>query len=327
MRRKNGISVLLACQNEEALIALCIRSFIDFGDELIVVDNGSTDRTREIVLQCMERYPKKIKFFEAPELTDLPQCRQFAFERSSFRWVVRADGDFVAYTDGEYNILNFRELLLAQRRSIVPKFYSFSMPNLFGDFWHTGLERDVRSLSPDDPGRYVPPPVSAPTMRIYQVFPTLKFARFGRWEGIRFQRMLRRLRIELDHPLWMHCNIKSERSYFLRSERTNWREQGDFKRYPSLESYLKEAIVRKYDTEDIDEATSKYLAENVYPFLQDYDPTRYYAYPTLVKEQMERHCIYRIHREGASLHREYYGIDPLLSETRSRPRTITQHDV
>ena len=66
--RQNGISVLIACQNEEALIALCIRSFLAFGDELIVVDNGSTDRSKEIIQSLQSLYPEKIKFFDVPAL-------------------------------------------------------------------------------------------------------------------------------------------------------------------------------------------------------------------------------------------------------------------
>ncbi|MFH1514285.1 MAG: glycosyltransferase, partial [bacterium] len=44
IQKKPGISVLIATQNEEAIIGLCIKSFLAFGDELIVVDNGSTDQ-------------------------------------------------------------------------------------------------------------------------------------------------------------------------------------------------------------------------------------------------------------------------------------------
>ena len=81
-KRKPGISVLIAAQNEEATIALCVRSFLEFGDELIVVDNGSTDYTKDIVRDLRLQYPKKINFFDKPELPDLYQNRQFAFEQS-----------------------------------------------------------------------------------------------------------------------------------------------------------------------------------------------------------------------------------------------------
>jgi glycosyltransferase involved in cell wall biosynthesis len=42
-----ALSVIVITRNEESCIARCLRS-VDFADEIIVVDNNSTDRTREI---------------------------------------------------------------------------------------------------------------------------------------------------------------------------------------------------------------------------------------------------------------------------------------
>ena len=62
-RRKPGISVLLAAQDEQFLIGLSIRSFLELGDEVIVVDNGSQDATRQIARTLAERYPDRVRFF------------------------------------------------------------------------------------------------------------------------------------------------------------------------------------------------------------------------------------------------------------------------
>ena len=307
--RKNGISVLIACQNEEALISLCIRSFLEFGDELIVVDNGSIDRSKEIVRSLQAQYPEKIKFFDVPELPDLYHNRQYAFEQSSYRWIVRADSDFVAYTDGEYDIRQFREFLLAQKRLPIPKVYGAPLPNVTGDFWHTGLNHVDGKRSPNDPGRYVPRPVTSAHMRVYEVFPRFRFQRLGRWEGIRFNRFIRKISVMLDRPLWMHCNLKTTRSYLFRSERTNWRELGDYATYPTLESYLRTVVLQKYGTEDLDEAAQIYLRESIYPFLQPYDPEKYFAYPKLVIEQMTDNPIYKIIKRAGRMQREDYFVN------------------
>ena len=115
-KRKPGISVLIATQNEEALVSLSLRSFLDFGDELVVVDNGSTDHTIEIVTDLASQYPDKIRFFHRPELPDLYHNRQFALEQSRYEWIMRADSDFVAYTAGAYNIENLRTFLPRRRK-------------------------------------------------------------------------------------------------------------------------------------------------------------------------------------------------------------------
>lgn len=307
--RKNGISVLIACQNEEAMVALCVFSFLDFGDELIVVDNGSTDNTKSIVRELQTRYPRKIKFFDVPHLPHLYDNRQFALEKSHYRWVVRTDSDFVAYTEGEYDILEFREYLLKRKRTLLPTVFSVPLPNVSGDFWHTGIDRPAGGLGPNAPGRYVPPAVTAPTLRIYEVFPGFRFQRRGRWEATSFHRLLQLRRLELDQPLWMHCNLKSDLNYLYRSERTNWRELGDFTTYPTLRDYVRTVIKRKYQTTDEREAARRFMRENFYPFLKEYSPDRYYPYPEKIVAQMGRNPIFRIQERDGTIQREYLGFD------------------
>lgn len=309
-KRKDGISVLIACQNEEATLALCVISFLDFADEIILVDNGSTDKSKEIARDMQSTYKQKIKFYDVPELSDLYQNRQYALSKSSFTWVVRADADFIAYTQGEFAIDHFRNHLLQQKNLWRPQSYGAPLPNLMVDFWHTGKERTSSQLGPQEPGRYVPPPITPPTLRVYKVFPGFRFKRLGRWEGTSFNRLLRWMRIELDRPLWMHCNIKSARSYLFRSERTNWRQLGDFKRYPTLESYIRQIIRQNYHTNDLDQAAEIYLQHNVYPYLEKYDPGRYYPYPSLVREQMARNSIYILNEVNGRFQRKYLGVIP-----------------
>ena len=42
------ISLCMIVKNEEAILARCLDSIADLMDEIIIVDTGSTDRTREI---------------------------------------------------------------------------------------------------------------------------------------------------------------------------------------------------------------------------------------------------------------------------------------
>ncbi len=292
------------------MLGACTLSFLDFADEIIIVDNGSTDHSKTIAQDLQAMFPQKIRFYDVPDLPDLHYNRQYAFQRSSYRWVIRADADFVAFTDGKYDIRNFRDYLLDLKRSFLPRIFCSPLPNITCDFWHTGVERPLRNFGPDDPGRYVTPPVSRPTLRIYEVFPGFKFKRLGRWEAVRFQRFLHLIRIELDKPLWMHCTLKNDRSYLFRSERTNWRELGDFEKYPTLESFVHARIQLKYNTTDVDEAAEIFMSKYVYPFLMKYDPNKYYPYPTLVKKMMKKNFVYKLHHQDGVIKRENYGFDP-----------------
>ncbi len=48
MRNDHTISVVIPCYNEEGGIAKVIPTLPDFIDEIVVVDNNSSDRTAEV---------------------------------------------------------------------------------------------------------------------------------------------------------------------------------------------------------------------------------------------------------------------------------------
>jgi glycosyltransferase involved in cell wall biosynthesis len=43
-----GLSIVIITYNEEANIELCLKSIVDLSSDIVIVDSGSTDRTREI---------------------------------------------------------------------------------------------------------------------------------------------------------------------------------------------------------------------------------------------------------------------------------------
>jgi len=55
---QNGLSLIIRAKNEELNIKLCIESVIDLVDEIIFVDNGSTDNTYKIVEEYVKTQPK-----------------------------------------------------------------------------------------------------------------------------------------------------------------------------------------------------------------------------------------------------------------------------
>jgi hypothetical protein len=186
----------------------------------------------------------------------------------------------------------------------VPQF------NVTGDFWYTGVPMKQAGGRKANPERkYVPEAVSYPMLRFYRHLPFFRFQRMGRWEGVRFHMLYLAGSVRWDKPLWMHCDLKSDMSHFFRSERTNWRQLGDFERFPTLRSYIESIVEEKYGTRDLDEAAGLYMERHVLPYLERYDPEKYYPYPSLVLEQMERNPIYKIYEEGGVLKRRFLGID------------------
>ena len=80
--KKPGVSAVLRIKNEEDKIYYSLGSILAIFDEIVVVDNGSQDRTPEIVRTFKQRYDStnKIRFYSypfklarcGPENTDFP---------------------------------------------------------------------------------------------------------------------------------------------------------------------------------------------------------------------------------------------------------------
>lgn len=278
LRRSRGISLLVPTQNAEATVELCIRSFADFPDEIIVVDNGSTDETKDIVRE-LEREYDQVTFYDAPHLKDLYENRQYAFERSRFDWVVRIDSDYVAYTNVPHDIGELRTRILDSPgwKGLRPVAFNIQQVNLFNDYRTTGPADESR--------HYVAKTITTLNARIIHHHPGMKFQRRGRWEGLRFDNLF--ARTTLDRPYWFHCEFKSPLDLLFRSERTNWRELGDFQAYPTLESFVRSVIEEKYQTDCLEEASARYTDRFITPHLRPYQPDDYFPYPQHLEAAMK----------------------------------------
>ena len=66
--KSSGLSAMLRVKNEEKCIQSCVESIINVFDEVVIIDNNSTDSTLEIVSKLMESeiFKEKIKLFSYP---------------------------------------------------------------------------------------------------------------------------------------------------------------------------------------------------------------------------------------------------------------------
>jgi glycosyltransferase involved in cell wall biosynthesis len=79
------ISVIVIVKNEEEKIATCLNS-VTWADEVIVVDNGSTDKTTEIVKKF------KVKLFSLPG-AGFSELRNYGLAKAQSRWILYVDAD------------------------------------------------------------------------------------------------------------------------------------------------------------------------------------------------------------------------------------------
>ena len=85
--REIFISLCMIVKNEESYLPSCLDSVKGVVDEMIIVDTGSTDRTKEIALS----YGAKIYDFEW--IDDFSAARNYGIEKATGEWILVLDAD------------------------------------------------------------------------------------------------------------------------------------------------------------------------------------------------------------------------------------------
>ena len=89
---KAPVSIVLLTLNEEHYVQRCLDRFLPWAAEVLVVDSGSTDRTREIATAAGARV------IVQPWLGWVPQLN-VAMDAASFDWCFRVDADEIVDDD------------------------------------------------------------------------------------------------------------------------------------------------------------------------------------------------------------------------------------
>jgi len=81
------VSAVISAYNEEKNIEQCLKS-LAFADEIIVVDNSSTDKTAEIA----KKYTAKV-FSQKNNPAEIDLQKNFGFEKATGDWILSIDAD------------------------------------------------------------------------------------------------------------------------------------------------------------------------------------------------------------------------------------------
>ena len=100
------ISLCMIVKNESAVLARCLDSIADLMDEIIIVDTGSTDNTKEIAAQYTSR------IYDFKWTSDFSAARNFSFSKATMEYIYTAEGTFdtVLNAKKEYRPKLFRRL-------------------------------------------------------------------------------------------------------------------------------------------------------------------------------------------------------------------------
>ncbi len=110
------ISLCMIVKNEEKILARCLDSIADLMDEIIIVDTGSTDATKEIAA----RYTDKI--YDFTWIDDFSAARNFSFSKATQEYIYSADADEVVSAENRQRFKALKEVLLPEIEIVQMKY-------------------------------------------------------------------------------------------------------------------------------------------------------------------------------------------------------------
>ncbi len=102
------VSVCMIVKNEQAVLARCLDSLQPAADEIIIVDTGSVDATKEIAFQYTDRV------YDFTWINDFAAARNFAFSKATKDYIYSADADEVLDEENLQKLLNLKRVLLPE---------------------------------------------------------------------------------------------------------------------------------------------------------------------------------------------------------------------
>ncbi|WP_167955971.1 glycosyltransferase family 2 protein [Anaerosporobacter faecicola] len=111
------ITACMIVKNEEAILARCLDSIQKLVDEIVIVDTGSTDRTKDIA----KRYTTKI--YDFPWINDFAAARNFSFSKATMDYIYVADADEEIDEENQQKFLYLKEAMLPEIE-IVQMYYT-----------------------------------------------------------------------------------------------------------------------------------------------------------------------------------------------------------
>lgn len=99
------ISLCMIVKNEEDTLARCIKSVKDIADEIIIVDTGSTDKTREIACGLTDHV------YDFEWIDDFSAARNFSYSKATKEYILILDADDVVLKDDRKKFKKLKKTL------------------------------------------------------------------------------------------------------------------------------------------------------------------------------------------------------------------------
>lgn len=96
------ISLCMIVKNEEDVIERCLNSVSDIVDEIIVIDTGSTDKTKEIVKKFTD------KIYNFVWVDDFSKARNYSFSKATKEYIMWLDADDILLEEDRKKLKNLK---------------------------------------------------------------------------------------------------------------------------------------------------------------------------------------------------------------------------
>ena len=263
LKLKNGISVMIRAKDEEEWIAKSLLSLNEFADEVVVVNNNSTDRTLTEIEQVKKQLNYKL-IVEDEQSDDICKVSNHALSLTSYRWIFRWDSDFIAYTSDNRNIKLLREYLL----SLNPKKHYLIFPLTFsfaGDLFHVKTGKETNSEG-----------------YVHTSHPKLRYVKKGKFESLQFPFFFKIKRLK--EIYFVHIgSAKSLNKLLYRFFWLFWLKERD--KFATIDEYIDYISKEKWNGLSPEKIAIQKFKDLILP-IRKYDIKEFGEYPEIMKEEV-----------------------------------------
>ncbi len=142
------VSVCMIVKDEEKILRRCLNSLKGLADEIIIVDTGSRDATKQIAAEFTD------KIYDFEWKMDFSAARNYSFTKATMEYIYTADADEVIDEENRQRFLLLKQKLLPEIEIVQMKYgnqLSYNTTYNFNEEYRPKLYRRLRSFRWIDP--------------------------------------------------------------------------------------------------------------------------------------------------------------------------------
>lgn len=261
------ITACMVTYNEAENIEMAIESAMAICTRIVIVDDGSLDKTVSIAKKTCERLDIDNTIILLKHTGKIYDTRSLALKRCKGDWILVTDGDFIWHTSGTNHVKGLPNLI-RKRGSENLHVYS-PLAYLYGDYWHT-----LKTT-----------PVGYPHPYFIKNHSSLKCIRDQRFFKYSTKDPIKKL--STTKIFGFHAGgVKSAEMLLYRRFWTPWRELNNFKKYPTAWDYMKHNV-----GDNIALKSKRYFRDYMLAWMR-FNSKKYSYYPKILKKRMkDKDCL------------------------------------